>query len=87
MGISHLPKIIFCAECRLPHLQTNIGSILFGNGRVGACLGGAVGSVAVRAARLQWSASLGSRPRLAGSLCQVTAAYALRLNYRAGTVS
>ena len=28
---------------------------------------------------------LGSRPRLAGSLCQVIAAYALRLNYRAGT--
>ena len=32
------------------------------------CLGGAVGSVAVRAAWLRWSASLGSRPRLARSL-------------------
>ena len=50
-----------------------------------ACLSGAIGSVAVRAAWLRWSASLGSRPRLAGSLCQVIAAYALRLNYRAGT--
>jgi len=30
-------------------------------------------------------ASLGSRPRLAGSLCQVIAAYALRLNSPAGT--
>jgi len=30
-------------------------------------------------------ASLGSRPRLAGSLCQVIVAYALRLNSRAGT--
>ena len=30
-------------------------------------------------------ASLGSRPRLAGSLCHVIAAYALRLNSRAGT--
>jgi len=27
----------------------------------------------------------GPRPRLAGSLCQVIAAYALRLNSRAGT--
>jgi len=36
-----------------------------------SCLGGAVGSVAVRAAWLRWSANLGSRPRLAGSLCQV----------------
>ena len=27
----------------------------------------------------------GSRPRLAGSLCQVIATYALRLNSRAGT--
>jgi len=34
---------------------------------------------------LRWSASLGSRPRLARSLCQVIAAYALRLNSRAGT--
>ena len=51
-----------------------------------ACLGGgAVDSAAVRAAWLRWSASLGSRPRLAGSLCQVIAAYALRLNSRAGT--
>jgi len=50
-----------------------------------ACLGGAVGSVAVRAAWLRWSASLGSRPRLARSLHQVIAAYALRLNSRAGT--
>jgi len=49
-----------------------------------ACPGGAIGSVAVRAAWQQWSASLGSRPRLAGSLL-VLAAYALRLNYRAGT--
>ena len=29
--------------------------------------------------------SLGSRPRLARSLCQVIAPYALRLNYRADT--
>ena len=51
-----------------------------------ACLGGAVGSVAVRAAWLRWSASLGSRPSwLTGSLCQVIAAYALRLNSLAGT--
>jgi len=50
-----------------------------------ACLGGTVGSVVVRAAWLRWSASLGSRPRLARSLCQVIAAYALRLNSRAGT--
>jgi len=50
-----------------------------------ACLGGAVDSVAVRTAWLRWSASLGSRPRLAESLCQVIAAYALRLNSRAGT--
>jgi len=28
---------------------------------------------------------LGSRPRLVGSLCQVIAAYALRLNSQAGT--
>ena len=52
-----------------------------------ACPGGAVDdwySVAVRAAWLRSSASLGSRPRLAGSLCQVIAAYALRLNSRAG---
>jgi len=41
--------------------------------------------VVVRAAWLRWSASLGSRSRLAGSLCQVIAAYALRLNSRAGT--
>jgi len=41
-----------------------------------ACPGGAVSSVAVRAAWLRWSESLGSRPRLAGSLCQVIAAYA-----------
>jgi len=47
--------------------------------------GGAVGSVEVRAAWLWWSVSLGSKPSLAGSLCQVIAAYALRLNYRAGT--
>jgi len=50
-----------------------------------ACVGGAVGSVAVRTARLRWSANLGSRPNLAESLCQVIAAYALRLNSRAGT--
>jgi len=50
-----------------------------------ACLSGAVGSVAICAAWLRWSASLDSRPRLAGSLCQVIAAYALRLNSRAGT--
>jgi len=50
-----------------------------------ACLGGAVGSVAVRAAWLRWSASLSSRPRLVRLLCQVIAAYALRLNSRAGT--
>jgi len=50
-----------------------------------ACLGGAVGSVAVRAAWLRWSPSLGSRPRLAESLCQIIAAYALRLNSPAGT--
>ena len=50
-----------------------------------ACLSGAVGSIAVCAAWLQWSATVGSRPRLAGSLCQVIAAYALRLNSRAGT--
>jgi len=48
-------------------------------------LGGAVGSVAVRAAWLRWSATLGSRPRLAESLCQVIVAYTLRLNSRAGT--
>ena len=51
----------------------------------GACLGGTVDSAAVRAAWLRWSASLSSRPRLAGSLCQVIVAYALRLNSRAGT--
>jgi len=50
-----------------------------------ACLGGTVGSVAVCAAWLRWSASLGSRPRLVESLCQVIAAYTLRLNSRAGT--
>ena len=50
---------------------------------VTTCLGGAVGSVAVRAAWLRWSASLGSS--LARSLCQVIVAYALRLNSRAGT--
>jgi len=50
-----------------------------------ACLGGAVDSVTVRAAWLRWSACLGSRPRLARSLCQVIAVYALRLNSRAGT--
>jgi len=50
-------------------------------------LGGAVGSAVVRAAAawLWFSASLGSKPRLARSLCQVIAAYALRLNSRAGT--
>jgi len=42
-------------------------------------------SHAVRAAWLRWSASLGSRPRLAGSLCQVILAYALRSNSRVGT--
>ena len=41
--------------------------------------------IAVRAAWLRWSATLGSRPELAGSLCQVIAACALRLNSRAGT--
>ena len=51
-----------------------------------AGVGGAVGSVAVCAAWLQWSASLGSRPRLARSLCQVIVAHALRLNSRAGRV-
>ena len=50
-----------------------------------ACLAGAVGGVAVRAVWLWWSASLGSRPRLARSLCQIVAAYALRLNSQAGT--
>ena len=50
-----------------------------------ACPGGAIGSVAVCAAWLQWLASLGSRPGLAGSLCQVIAAYTLRLNSPAGT--
>jgi len=50
-----------------------------------ACPSGAIRSVAVRAAWLRWSASLGSRPGLAGSLCQVIAAYALRLNSPAGT--
>ena len=50
-----------------------------------ACLCGAVGSVTVRAAWLRWSASTGSRPGLARSLCQVIAVYALRLNSRAGT--
>ena len=50
-----------------------------------ACLGGAVGSVAIHAAWLRWSASLGLRPGLAWSLCQDIAAYALRLNSRAGT--
>ena len=45
-------------------------------------------SVASRYALSAWlrrSASLGSRPRQAGSLYQVIAAYALRLNSRAGT--
>ena len=50
-----------------------------------ACPGGAIGSVAVRDARLRLSASLSSTPRLSGLLCQVIAAYALRLNSRAGT--
>jgi len=50
-----------------------------------ACIGGAVGSVAVRAAWLWWSASLGSRPSLARSLYQVIVAYALKLNSRTGT--
>ena len=50
-----------------------------------ACLDGVLGSVAVHAAWLRWSASLGSKPRLAESLCQVIAAYALRLNSWAGT--
>ena len=50
-----------------------------------ACPDGAIGSVAVRAAWLRWSVGLGSRPRLAGWLRQVIAAYALRLNSRAGT--
>ena len=50
-----------------------------------ACFGGAVGSVTVRATWLRWSASPGSRPGLARSLCQVIAVYALRLNSRAGT--
>ena len=44
------------------------------NKKVFACLGGAIGSVAVC-----------SRPRLAGALCQVIAAYALRLNSPTGT--
>jgi len=43
------------------------------------------GNIAVRAAWLRWSASLGSRLRLAESLCQIIAACALRLNSRAGT--
>jgi len=50
-----------------------------------ACLGGVVGSVAVRAFWLRWSASLSWRPRLARSLCQVIGAYALRSNSQAGT--
>ena len=50
-----------------------------------ACLGGAVGSVTLRAAWLRWSASPGSSLGLARSLCQVIAAYALRLYSRAGT--
>ena len=50
-----------------------------------ACLGGAVGSVTVRAAWLRWSASPGSRPGLARSLCEVIAVYAFRLNSLAGT--
>ena len=44
-----------------------------------------IGSVAVCAAWLRRSPSLGSRPKLAQSLCQVIATYALRLNSRAGT--
>jgi len=52
-----------------------------------ACLGGAIDSVAVRAAWLRRSASLGSRPKLAGSLRQVIATYASRLNFLAGTES
>jgi len=48
-----------------------------------ACPDGAIGSVAVRAAWIL-SASLGSRLGLPGSLCQVIAAYVLRLNSRAG---
>jgi len=50
-----------------------------------ACLGGTVGSVTLCAAWLRWSASPGSRPGLARSLCQVIAVYALILNSRAGT--
>jgi len=46
-----------------------------------ACLSGAIASVVVHAAWLRWSASLGSTPRLAGSLRQVIAAYALRLKF------
>ena len=49
--------------------------------------GGAIGSVAVRAAWLRWSAILGSRPRLAGSLCQVIVAYALRQKHQYSTES
>jgi len=40
----------------------------YSNRTTRVCLGGAIGSVAVRAAWLRWSASLGSRPRLARSL-------------------
>ena len=32
-----------------------------------------------------WRVWVQARPRLAGSLCHVRAAYALRLNFRAGT--
>jgi len=68
-------------ECRV-HIHTEKNKTIY---IYIACLGGAVGSVAVHAAWLRWSASLGSRPRLARSLCQVIAAYALRLNSWAGT--
>ena len=53
--------------------------------KIQACLGGAGSSVEVRAASLRLSVSLGSRPSLARPLCQVIAAYAFRLNSRAGT--
>ena len=57
----------------------------YSNRTTRVCLGGAIGSVAVRAAWLRWLASLCSKPGLAGSLCRVIAAYALWLNSRAGS--
>ena len=65
--------------------MTKVTKILLWHDYWLACRGGAVGSITIRAAWLRWSASLGSKTGLARSLCQVIAAYALRINSRAGT--